>query len=139
VNVAINGTWTNELGSTLVLQDQGNGTLTGTYASAVGGPAGQQFPLVGSYTIPQAGPVSLAWTVAWKGWDSTTSWCGLLFDGGDMTTTWILTSTISQNEGWWQSMNVGMDLFAQNTTVSREDAERAAKQRGASHPLKKRS
>lgn len=137
--MAINGAWTNELGSKLTLQDQGEGRLLGTYVTAVGGPEGEPFPLVGSYTIPRGtgGPIPLAWTVAWTEWGSTTSWCGLLFDDGTITTTWILTSTISADEGWWQSMNVGGDTFAMMRQRTTTEIRQAASKRGASHPLKK--
>lgn len=67
-----------------IVDDQGGGVLKGTYVSHVGGPAGEPFPVVGSYTIPTSGPTSIAWTVAWAGWESTTSWCGLLLDDDDM-------------------------------------------------------
>ena len=137
--MAINGTWTNELGSTLVLVDNGNGTVSGTYTTAVGGPAGQPFPLTGSYDTSSPVPVPIGWSVAWTAWGSNTTWCGLLFDdvNGTLTATWILASTITANEGWWQSMNVGMDTFTQNANVTKEAAERHLRTHGASHPMRK--
>lgn len=137
--MAISGTWTNELGSILTLQDDGNGSLSGTYVTAVGGPEGEAFPLTGSYTLPPgaAGGISVAWTVAWTGWGSTTSWCGLLFGDDEIVATWILASSIPAGDGWWQSMNVGMDTFSLNQSRSLESAQKAAKRLGASHPLKR--
>lgn len=137
--MAINGAWTNELGSRLILEDLENGRLGGTYVTAVGGPEGQPFPLTGGYVLPQGtgAPIPLAWTVAWTGWGSTTSWCGLLFDDGTITTTWILTSTIAPDEGWWQSMNVGGDTFAMMRERPTAEIRKAAARRGASHPLRK--
>ncbi len=136
--MAINGTWYNELGSTLTIVDNGNGTLSGTYVSGVGAPAGKSFPLVGSYDPSAPLPVPLGFSVAWDGWSSNTTWCGLLFEGGAIVTTWILASTINTTtEGWWQSMNVGMDNFTPNQP-SRESVEARISMHGASHPLHER-
>ena len=135
--MAVQGTWKNELGSTLVLTDDGNGRISGTYTTAVGGPTGEPFELIGSYDTSSSLPVPIGWSVAWTAWGSNTTWCGLLLDGGTITATWILASTIPANEGWWQSMNVGMDTFTQNGEVTPEAAEIRLRTHGASHPLRK--
>jgi hypothetical protein len=136
--MALNGTWTNELGSVLILNDDGNGMLSGTYSTAVGGPAGEAMDLTGSYDKNSPAPIPLGWSVAWTGWGSTTSWCGLLFDDGTLTATWILASTIPADEGWWQSMNVGMDNFTRDGEVDKKTAQKRLRSHGASHPMRKR-
>jgi hypothetical protein len=62
----------------------------------------------------------------------------LLFQDGTLTATWILASTIDvTKEGWWQSMNVGMDTFRQTGAPSKEDAALHMRTHGASHPMRK--
>jgi hypothetical protein len=71
--VAVSGSWTNELGSTLILSDEGHGVVPGTYTTAVDGPTGQPMPLIGSYDVSSPIPIPIGWSVAWTDWGSTTT------------------------------------------------------------------
>jgi hypothetical protein len=115
---AIDGTWYNELGSTMVISVDEAGNVAGTYNSAVGR-AINTYVLAGRIdTSPAANGSgqSVGWTVAWRNHyenaHSVASWSGQFFAGAHerIDTQWLLTSgTTSSNE--WQSTVVGHDEF----------------------------
>lgn len=113
----ITGTWYNQLGSTMIITASPDGSLTGTYESAVGN-AENRYVLVGRYdTAGVAGSgTALGWAVAWRNEfrnaHSATTWSGQYF-GGDsprITTKWLLTSGTTPADEW-RSTLVGADFF----------------------------
>jgi|SRR5579883_23071 len=130
------GEWKNELGSLMRLRDDGNGSLSGTYHTAVGN-AADQYALTGSYD-PDAseGSQSLAFSVSWHNETgnshSATAWAGQLQRdelGDVIVTTWLLTRE-TQSKDDWESTLVGQDVFR------RADVEWAPAKRGPSHGAK---
>jgi hypothetical protein len=111
--MALNGTWYNELGSTMTLVYQTQGPqLTGTYQSGVG--TSGQFSLVGSYDPNNN---TLGVVVTWNNGtverNSTTTWCGQYFNNSGtevLLTTWLLCETTAETDTW-ESTLVGQDQF----------------------------
>lgn len=105
---SLNSAWTNELGSTLRLDVNGN-QLSGLYESIVGHATGE-YRLVGwisnNFEI-------LSWTVLWQNKkifsNSITSWNGIYnFTTDTIVADWILT----ENTGYsWNSTLIGQDIF----------------------------
>ena len=85
MNSKLSGIWYNELGSTMVLNADVTGRLSGKYKSAVGN-AEDFYVLSGRYDVnaPSDKGVSLAWTVAYnnsfRNAHSTAGWSGQYFD-----------------------------------------------------------
>ncbi|MCP9946055.1 avidin/streptavidin family protein [Streptomyces somaliensis] len=114
----ITGTWYNQLGSTFIVTATPDGSLVGTYESAVGN-AENRYMLTGRYDSAAAtdgSGTALGWTVAWRNSyrnaHSVATWSGQYFGGANerITTQWLLTSgTTPANE--WKSTVVGHDLF----------------------------
>lgn len=128
------GTWYNELGSTMALQQTGvAGQLTGTYESGVG--TSGQFGVTGSYDTAEN---TLGFVVTWNNGitnrASTTTWCGQYFDDGAETlvTTWLLCETTEETDTW-QSTLVGQDQFFR-TQPSPAEIEAKRKLRAPAHP-----
>ncbi|NUT49434.1 MAG: hypothetical protein HOV94_19310 [Saccharothrix sp.] len=127
---SITGTWYNQFGSTMIVTAKPDGSLVGTYESAVGN-AESRYVLAGRYDTASVDGVgtTLAWTVSWRNdfrnAHSATAWSGQFF-GGDkarITTKWLLaSSTTPANE--WQSTLVGGDVFTQ-TKPTEAEIERA--------------
>ncbi|KIY65061.1 Avidin/streptavidin [Cylindrobasidium torrendii FP15055 ss-10] len=114
---SINGTWYNELGSTVRFDASLNGTLSGQYNSAVGN-AKDFYILTGRYEtqpLPNRG-VTLGWTVNFKNdlrdAHSTTTWSGQYFGGEkeEIRTQWLLSRAVRQTDAW-QSTLVGSNVF----------------------------
>jgi hypothetical protein len=116
------GTWKNELGSTMIIDEVGlTGSITGKYKSLVG-EAENHYKLTGrvergrlegkGYGRP------LGFTVVWKNKHkdahSATSWSGQFFgseSGKDVIlTTWLLTDS-TKSEDVWESTLIGQDRF----------------------------
>ncbi|MYU26336.1 avidin/streptavidin family protein [Streptomyces sp. SID8352] len=113
----LSGTWYNELGSTFTVTAHANGSLTGTYDSAVGN-AENQYVVKGRFdTLPAPDHgTALGWTVSWRNSyrnaHSATTWSGQYFGGSNprISTQWLLTSgTTSADQ--WKSTLVGHDEF----------------------------
>jgi hypothetical protein len=123
----LEGSWYNELGSTMVIKtiDPTNQTVLGTYQSAVSssGCAQGVFPLVGSSDV-LAGGQTFGWTVCWlnassKCW-STTSWAGqLLEDNATITALWLLTMKVDPDEEWASTL-IGQNVFTRNQPTEDE-------------------
>ncbi|KIY65059.1 avidin family protein [Cylindrobasidium torrendii FP15055 ss-10] len=116
----INGTWHNELGSTVDFDVDQNGTISGQYNSAVGN-AESVYVLTGRY---ETDPVdnqglTLGWTVNWHNdvldAHSVTTWSGQYFGGDEevIQTHWLLTRTTTL-EDLWESTHVGTDVFTRD-------------------------
>ncbi|KIY65058.1 avidin-domain-containing protein [Cylindrobasidium torrendii FP15055 ss-10] len=114
----INGTWHNQLGSTVVFDVDQNGTLSGQYNSAVGN-AEDFYVLTGRY---ETDPVdnqglTLGWTVNYhndlRDAHSTATWSGQYFGGDEevIQTHWLLTRSTAL-EDLWESTHVGTDVFS---------------------------
>jgi Avidin family len=107
--------YVNELGSTMTISFNADGTVTGTYTSLVSGGSGTvSGPLSGWYQ----GYV-LAWSVQWpSNPPSITSWVGAFVQNAsgsyNLDTMWLLVSQ-SANPGnaseFWSAVNTGSDLF----------------------------
>ncbi|GAA0731370.1 hypothetical protein Drose_26310 [Dactylosporangium roseum] len=111
------GTWYNELGSSVTLTINSDGTITGTYNSAVGNASGD-YRLAGRYdtTAPSGAGEAVGWTVAWRNdsrdANSATSWSGQYFPGTPerIVTQWLLTSSSTPDQVWASTL-VGHDEF----------------------------
>jgi hypothetical protein len=132
--MAIDGTWYNELGSTMTLEIDEPGELSGTYASGVG--TSGQFDLVSSYDTAEN---TLGFVVTWNNGAvdraSTTTWCGQYFDDAGyetLVTTWLLCETTAETDTW-QSTLVGQDQFAR-TQPTADEIEAKRKLRAPAHP-----
>ena len=106
------GTWTNELGSTMIIDEYSptTGNFSGTYCSSVStnGPA---------VTGVLSGTVSgsaIGFFVNW-GSGSVTSWAGPILDAGNdnfvFYTLWHLATTPTEQNPWWETILAGADLF----------------------------
>ncbi len=123
---AISGDWVNELGSHVTFVAHRDGTLTGTYHTAVGGPT-QDGVINGSWAPvdDDDGGVLIGWTVLWKAKDGTpisvATWSGRLYAPTNsephlkINTTWLLTSAIPR-EDKWQSVTTNQDTFTKEPT-----------------------
>ncbi|MFD5417872.1 avidin/streptavidin family protein [Streptomyces sp. NPDC127069] len=117
VDAGITGTWYNQLGSTFTVTANTDGSLTGTYESAVGN-AESRYVVTGRYDTAAATGTgtALGWTVAWKNdfrnAHSATTWSGQYVGGADakINTQWLLTSGTTAADSW-KSTLVGHDTF----------------------------
>jgi hypothetical protein len=133
----ITGTWYNELGSSMVVQSTPDGSLIGTYNSAVGN-AQYNYVLVGRYDTAPATDTgtgtTLGWTVSWRNdyrnAHSNTTWSGQFFEGPvpHINTQWLLTRATTASDEW-ESTYVGHDEFTRTLPSAAEIA--AAKKLGA--------
>jgi Avidin family len=100
--------WTNERGSTIRIDNGGNGQISGKFTTAVGCGKGIARPLVGAYNGNSVGFV----VQFGKDCPSTTSWNGTLSLGtpNRLKTLWFLTSG---GMPAWNSTNAGHDLFTE--------------------------
>jgi hypothetical protein len=135
----LQGTWYNELGSTMVIGplDPTNGTMTGTYTTAVSssGCARGVFPLAGRSDVQTRGQ-TVGWAVCWLNGTfncgSTTSWVGH-FDGkGTITAFWLLAAKAKPGEEWASTL-VGQDVFAR-TQPTEDEVAQALRTKRHSHP-----
>lgn len=114
----ISGNWTNELGSTMLLNCQLTsstaGLLNGSYRSAVG-QASDFYTLAGTYTKVNSDYI-LGFSVAWNNKvhgnsKSATSWTGVYYaDQDKITTFWILTRYTTP-ANMWNNSNIGNNIF----------------------------
>jgi hypothetical protein len=105
--------WANERGSTIRLDNAGNGKISGRFTTAVGCGKGIARGLVGFYNGNSVGFV----VDFGKECPSTTSWSGTLLVGtpNRLKTLWNLTSG---GMPAWNSTNAGSDLFTQITPAA---------------------
>lgn len=114
--LSIQGTWYNELGSTVIINDIGPiGNFSGEYHTAVetGEDEIPPTPLVGK-TSTNGVNDTFGMTVVWRGGSSVTSWTGQFhICGGEETlmTTWILASQVETCKENWEAYRIGQDLF----------------------------
>lgn len=134
----IDGTWYNELNSTMQLTTAPDGSLRGQYTTGVPQPTGP-YTLTGRYDTTQNTDVTLTFCVSWNGvpgnFHSATGWSGLYQQtpsGEQITALWLLcTSTPLAQD--WQSTKVGQDVFKRTMRTQKEIDERLGRV-SASHP-----
>src|SRR6056297_929777 len=117
----LNGTWKNELNSTLSLTADHSGLLTGYYTTQVGNVDETRFKLVGQFfpIIEGNGQATLAFVVNWNQSlhgtkQSVTAWSAQLIynDNNELVidASWILKENTSWNNRW-NSATTNIDLF----------------------------
>ncbi|MBB5609072.1 MULTISPECIES: avidin/streptavidin family protein [unclassified Janthinobacterium] len=133
------GTWYNELGSSMTIEQNGN-NLSGNYYTAVGEASGT-YPLVGLVNPSQDTSQTVAWTVTWQNSTgnalSTTAWCGqvqVINNVPTITAMWLLTGeTTPAND--WESTRIGQDVFTPQPPNSTQ-SKIALARKSFSHPRK---
>ena len=112
-SVDLTGKWKNQLNSEMTLIMDGNGKLTGKYATAVGRPSGsEEFELMGVVT----GDL-VSFIVNFGKYGSLTAWAGqVIEDNGKETirTLWHLSENVKESEESnkvWGSIRAGYGLF----------------------------
>jgi hypothetical protein len=138
--MGILGTWYNELGSVLEISSADNGTMMGTYCSAVG-QANATYSLVGRYDAePSSGGQAIGWSVSWLNASgnshSATSWAGQYqidpnTNQEEIYTFWLLVSEEPSSDDW-SATNVGQDTFTRNQPDPQVVAR--ARRRLVAHP-----
>lgn len=136
----IQGTWYNELGSTMVINPVANGQVTGTYTTAVSstGCAQGSFTLVGRTDTDTAGE-GVGFVVNWKNnqadCESVTAWSGQAqtINGEDQINAfWLLTVESAPDQDWYAT-HVGQDVFTR-TAPSKEHVAKKLKTTRRSNP-----
>lgn len=101
-----NTKWVNEDKSHMVLQEDANGRLSGTYSTFVGCDADKKLPLIGVIT----GHV-ISFIVSFSGCNSTAVWNGVLgADAKNITAMWLLVTDSSEG-GRWADTRTNQDIF----------------------------
>jgi hypothetical protein len=136
----LEGTWHNELGSTMVIEQVRDGGFTGSYSTAVS-PTGStegSFELVGR-TDADSGGEAVAFLVCWQNDTSSrhsvTAWSGQAqrINGQDqITAMWLLTLETSPEQDWYAT-HVGHDVFTRVQPTAEEITEKA-RMKQSSHP-----
>jgi len=138
----ITGNWYNELGSMMMLTENG-ASITGTYQTRVGDASGI-YQLVGSIDVdgdPSTNGQAVAWVVVWSNAahgssHSITAWSGqyqVINGEEEITTLWLLTAEMPSNSDW-ASTTVNQDVFTR-TPPSAEVALAAKKRGKISNPI----
>ena len=113
----LQGSWKNQLGSTLAIKqiDVTTGQITGTYKSP-SGTSGQEFPVLGwvihSAPAGKDNVVVVSFSVRWGPYGSVTSWNGSykLVDGKPVILgQWLLVR--SNSDFAWDHTLTGLDTF----------------------------
>jgi hypothetical protein len=132
------GTWYNELGSTLEINQAQGDTISGLYETAVSssGCAKGVFSVMGRTDV-DAGGSTFGFAVTWlndkSSCKSTTTWAGQYqtIDGQEvLVTLWLLVMRTSPDEDWASTL-VGEDVFRRERLSPEQQAEVAARKR---HP-----
>ena len=113
MSAATSSTWKNQLGSTMELNFNDDGTLNGTYTTGVGAATTSE-PLVGTWLSGEES-ILVGFSVAWRhnkpGYPaSLTSWTGVIQPAGHLKTTWILVSDLPDYDAW-KNTNINQDFF----------------------------
>jgi avidin family protein len=126
--MGLEGTWYNELGSTLVVTEVSGNTVVGTYETATGGCAVGQFEVLGRTDTDSGGQTvgfSVTWTNAQSRCESTTSWAGEYQDVGgveQLTALWLLVMKTTPR-AQWSSTLVGEDVFTRQAAALEETTQ----------------
>jgi Avidin family len=116
--MSLTGVWVNEHKSVMVMSEDSDGSLGGTFRSLVGRDTRKR-PLVGLASSEEAGKQLLGFTVCFEianpaegtGHRSLCVWSGWA-TANEMITNWLLTSSILDPKDQWSSMRIGRDTFA---------------------------
>lgn len=136
----LEGTWFNELGSTMTINGVTPAGFSGTYQTAVSttGCAQGVFTLIG-ISDTDADGTSVAFAVAWTNGSSqchsVTAWSGQLqiINGEEqIIATWLLTMETDPSQDWASTL-VGRDVFTRNP-IPEEHLVVKSKQKRPSHP-----
>ena len=136
----LSGCWYNQLSSSVILDADGKGGLTGTIVCASGTFAGHEFSLVGRYDpTPRSPATALAFVVDWANHDvnghSVTAWSGQYDEQADtIIAAWILTTEtgVGPTDEWHSSL-IGQDTFQRDTVSTRTTP--GPSHHSGSHPL----
>ena len=116
--VNFSGTWNNKLGSTMELEVDAHGNVTGMYRTAVGAPGKyEEFPLRG-FTNGDL----ISFVVNWGRYGSMTAWVGqqTADTGGSderIETLWHLAKNVSErneNNSLWGAFLTGTNTFTRS-------------------------
>lgn len=121
---SLKGAWTNELGSTMVLNQSSDGSLLGCYNTAVGN-AKNLYSVAGKTNLhikDSCEAASLGIVVSWNNdshgdSSSITTWSGQYqqVDGRErILATWLLTKETAPNDNW-SSTRIGTNEFTKVT------------------------
>lgn len=131
----IDGTWYNELGSSMTLSTNGK-NITGMYQTAVGNASGQ-YDLVGQIDTNIGSSTAIGFVVMWNNSldsrDCVTTWSGQcqVINGEDIiVTTWLLTGETNPGDNWASTL-VNKDTFTR--TRPTEEAIKINLDRGIKH------
>jgi hypothetical protein len=136
----LEGTWFNELGSTMTINPVTPNGFSGTYQTAVSttGCAQGVFTLIGISDTDNDG-TSVAFAVAWTNGSSqchsVTAWSGqlqIINNEEQIIATWLLTSETNPGQDWASTL-VGSDIFTRNPLSKKQRAVKS-KQKPPSHP-----
>lgn len=110
-DASLDGVWRNQLGSRLRLVAELDGSLVGTYESAVGDTRLPQ-PLLGQWeTVAPSGPVIVGFVVRWPAAGSVAVWAGTVDHRLDrIHASWLLVEG-REATGAWGSTRTGADEF----------------------------
>jgi Avidin family len=138
--MGLQGTWYNELGSMLTIEDVSGGIVTGQYETGVssGGCAEGSYAVQGT-TDTDSGGQSVGLTVTWLNaqsrCNSTTTWAGQYQEIGGaevLTAMWLLVIDTAPDADWSSTL-VGQDVFTRTPPPEEAVAQVAAGKRHA-HP-----
>ena len=137
--MGLEGMWYSQLGSILDITQISDGTLVGTYETAVSdGCAQGEFALTGRTDVESGGD-TVGFAVTWlndqSSCNATTSWAGQYqnVDGQEsLTALWLLAMESPADEQWASTL-VGEDVFTRQTVSADRKTEVAAYKRNP-HP-----
>jgi hypothetical protein len=113
----LTGVWVNEHKSVMVISEQQDGALTGTFRSLVGRDTGKR-ALCGRVSSDEAGKQLLGFTVCFEitnpqqgaGHHSLCAWAGWV-RGEEITAHWLLATSFLELKDEWSTMRTGQDRF----------------------------
>ncbi len=141
MGIGLVGTWYNELGSTLVINQVQDGVLAGSYQTAVSSSGCAQGTFyVAGVTDTDSGGHNVGFTVSWNNQSSqcalVTAWSGQVLSDNNgnafITAFWLLTEETQAADSWWAT-HIGQDTFRQ-TQPGEDEVAQKAKTLRRSHP-----
>jgi hypothetical protein len=123
----LTGVWINEHKSMMVIAEESDGILSGTFRSLVGRDTWKR-PLSGRASSEEAGKQLLGFTVCFQiedaiegtGHHSLCAWSGWA-RGGEITTHWLLTTSFLDPKDEWSSVRVGQDIFERVSETAKSE------------------